>query len=349
MSATGGFSTAQTTAWLISSFVLSGTFTGLALVYARRRNLLDMPGQRRSHTQPTPRGGGIGICIAVLAGLSGLGLATGNFSAPVMVAIALVALIGWIDDHRSLSVLTRLAVQIVAASILMWNAIVTGSDAFGWMAFAALLFFCVWSINLHNFMDGIDGILAMQGIFVLGVLSFLCASDETHPRALVLQMWAVAIAGLLPFNWPRARIFMGDVGSGTVGLMIAIAAIWQFRSPQSAAPSGLIAMSAFVTDSTCTLLSRMVRGRRWYSAHREHLYQWMTRAGMSHGEVVTWFLGWNVLLALPVIVVLNRAPLAAATQWIVAACIYALAIVVWFFGKRWCLLKTRTRTISADA
>jgi UDP-N-acetylmuramyl pentapeptide phosphotransferase/UDP-N-acetylglucosamine-1-phosphate transferase len=164
-----------------------------------------------------------------------------------------------------------------------------------------------------------------------------------------LPLWAAATAGFLPFNFPRAKIFMGDVGSGVLGLLVALAVFWQFHSPAGSAFSGLIACSAFVTDATCTLLSRMLQGRRWYSAHREHLYQWLARSGFSHAGVVAWYMGWNFVVVLPVLYLLGRDAndrvdasvdtLRHGVVWLVA--VYALAVIVWLFGKRWCLRHAR--------
>jgi len=337
--------------WLAASAALAAALVALALGYARWRNVIDEPGRRRSHSVPTPRGGGIGIVLAVLFGLyvlaaSGLAVLPLRF----MLAIVLVALIGWIDDHRPLGAPLRLAVQLLAIAIWLWPvaaAAFSGDGhgnvviAFGALGVAALLVLLVaWSVNLHNFMDGIDGLLAFQALFVLGALGLLCRR-ESGSHALELGLWAAAVAGFVPFNFPRARIFMGDVGSGVLGLLIAAAVLWQMALPQTAAASGLIAVSAFLTDASLTLLSRMTSGRRWYSAHREHLYQWLTRCGFSHARVVALYMGWNLLVVAPVLWWINRLP--AQTQlaeldpgyaW--AGGVYLVAIVVWVGGKRWC-------------
>ncbi|HZW52025.1 MAG TPA: glycosyl transferase family 4, partial [Rudaea sp.] len=192
---------------------------------------------------------------------------------------------------------------------------------------------------------GIDGILAMQAIFVLVVMVVLCQRYSTSPHGAEVALWAAAVAAFLPFNFPRARAFMGDVGSGSVGFLIAIAAIWQNSSPYTAALSGLVAASAFVTDASCTLLSRMLCGRRWYRAHREHLYQWMTRTGMSHAQVVAWYAGWNLLIVVPVLYWMNLRPFGAPPKpgSAAAVVIYAFAVVVWICGKRWCLYKVKSK------
>jgi UDP-N-acetylmuramyl pentapeptide phosphotransferase/UDP-N-acetylglucosamine-1-phosphate transferase len=194
-------------------------------------------------------------------------------------------------------------------------------------------------------MDGIDGILAMQAAFVLVTMAVLCQRYAVSAHAMQIALWTAAVAGFLPFNFPRARAFMGDVGSGGVGFLIAVAAIWQNSSPYTAALSGAVAASAFVTDASCTLLSRMLCGRRWYRAHREHLYQWLTRTGMSHVRVVGWYMAWNLLIVVPLLYWMNLRRFGAPPKPGIAAAlgIYALAIVVWICGKRWCLYKVKSK------
>jgi UDP-N-acetylmuramyl pentapeptide phosphotransferase/UDP-N-acetylglucosamine-1-phosphate transferase len=343
---------------LCASFALSTLVTWLSLRYARRRNLIDLPGQRRSHSSPTPRGGGLGIVVAVIVGLAVLAWYVPAMVPPLrlIIAVSLIGAVGWIDDHRPLPAWSRLLVHCIAASFwlipLIYAAVFAPAEQQLGMTHIetlgiALLFVlaCVWSINLHNFMDGIDGLLAVQAMFVLTALTVLCLRDVDSTHPLQFGMWTAAIAGFTLFNFPRARVFMGDVGSGVVGMLIAVAVIWQLSTPQVAATSGIIAASAFIVDASCTLLSRMLRGRRWYSAHREHLYQWMTRAGMSHARVVAWYAGWNLLIVLPVLWWINRLTPGAMSikpgyAW--AAGIYALAIIVWIFGKRWCSHRVKT-------
>jgi UDP-N-acetylmuramyl pentapeptide phosphotransferase/UDP-N-acetylglucosamine-1-phosphate transferase len=345
--------------WLAASFVLSAVVAWAAQHYARRRALVDLPGRRRSHTVPTPRGAGIGIVVATLAGIMAMAWFVPHMGSPwrLCIALALVAAIGWIDDHRPLPVLLRLGVHFIATAIFLLpllaalfaapaSATQLDTPFLQSAGIVALLaFVCVWSINLHNFMDGIDGILAMQAIFVLVALAVLCQRYSVSPHGAQIALWAAAVAGFLPFNFPRARAFMGDVGSGSVGFLIAIAAIWQNSSPYTAALSGVVAASVFVVDASCTLLSRMLCGRRWYRAHREHLYQWMTRARMSHARVVAWYMAWNLLIVVPVLYWMNLRPFGAPPKPGIAAAmgVYALAVVVWICGKRWCLYRVKSK------
>jgi len=332
---------------LVSCGVLSAALTAQSIRYARHRQLLDLPGRRRSHTLPTPRGGGIAIVLAMIAGAIAYAFFEPNveYLPWLLPPIAGVAWVGWLDDHGGLSPPKRLAMHTFAAAWvfalpLFLLAVLPIADVPrpGVAAVAISLvvtFAIVWSINLHNFMDGINGLLTAQAIFVLSGLAVLAfARGGRSPLPFLIGV--AACAGFLPFNFPRARVFMGDVGSGVTGFVIGIGVLAQMTDSRIAVMSGLILCSAFVTDATCTLLSRMLQGRRWYSAHREHLYQWLVRAGFSHARVVALYMGWNVLIVLPTLLWINR-PNAGSGGWLEAAAIYALGIMTWWFGKRWCL------------
>lgn len=348
--------------WLLASGLLACLTTWLSLHYARRANLVDMPGQRRSHDVPTPRGGGIGIVVAVLAGLCAAGILFPGSKWPLLliVAVTMVALVGWIDDHQPLPAWARLLVHLLAS--LIWLAPLIAAIFFRHtdldisttqviVLFALLVFACVWSINLHNFMDGIDGLLAMQAIFVLGALAILCMRGPDHQHAWQIALWIAAIIGFVPFNFPRPRLFMGDVGSSAIGLLIAVAAIWQLSNRDTAVASGLVAASAFITDATCTLVSRILRGRTWYRPHREHLYQWMVRTGMSHVRVVAWYMAWNAVVVVPALYLMNRNTPAhmQLRGWVIAGVVYGLALGAWTIGKARCLRKIELEFTHAPA
>lgn len=318
--------------WLISLLLVRGT-----IGYARRRGMLDQPGRRRSHTQPTPRGGGVGIVAAVLVGVPGA-MVTGAPAWPVglvvavVAALALVALVGWRDDRQSLPVLPRLLVQILAVGVFA-AVLLDGHASWWWLL--VLLPAGVWSINLHNFMDGIDGLLALQTMFVASGLAVLAWWVDRPALALAAAVLASATAAFWMYNRPPASIFMGDVGSGSIGLMIFVfsALLWQVDT-QSLWPA-LVLSSAFVVDAGLTLFMRIVRGRRWYSAHREHVYQWMVRHGRTHAQVAGAYLAWNVFVAAPLAWWAASQPSRAILITIVA---YATASVAWLILKR-CLLR----------
>ena len=366
---------AQVAGWVLATLATSAVVTALTISYARRRQMLDLPGQRRSHSVPTPRGGGLGIVVAVLLcvllPLTLLNPGSNAVNAPLLVSMALVvvALAGWIDDHGGLRALYRFAAHCVAAGLLLGAMLKPISSVIlmlatpGWwmLIFAialviGLLLAIVWSINLHNFMDGIDGLLATQSIFVLLALGTLGLVFGSGPAWLSSLVAAAAVVGFLPFNFPQARTFMGDVGSGALGLLVAVAVLYQLGDHSLDAATGLIACSAFATDATATLLSRILRGRRWYDAHREHLYQGLVRSGYSHARVVCLYFGWNLLVALPAMLLIQLPrsvmavdpfPLSAvplqpsARGLVVMLVVYALALALWVVGKRHCLQRAR--------
>ncbi len=332
----------------------SALATWLSIRYARGRRMLDLPGQRRSHSVPTPRGGGIGIVLAILACLAALPALSGGgnnglASVALIVSVTLVALVGWIDDHRSLSAGIRIVAHGLAVALLAWPVLgllpeLVGASAWPWLMTAMLVAggAAIWSINLHNFMDGIDGLLASQALFVFSALALLCLDAGRIVQAQAIGLFAAATLGFLPFNFPHARVFMGDVGSGVLGLLIAVAIGWLIAARPEGLEYGLIVSSAFMVDSTATLLSRMFSGRRWYSAHREHLYQWLVRCGFSHVRVTLLYGGWNLFVLTPVILWVNAsADQRAANAGLALVAVYALAVVLWVVGKRYCLNMNR--------
>jgi len=290
-----------TTGWLLASLMITALLARGAIGYAHRRGMLDQPGQRRSHRLPTPRGGGIGIVVAMVACLPGVlwslpaawpgGVVTG-----LCVALLLVAMAGWWDDHRSLPALPRLIAQLLGVGLFSSTLLATGLS---WWWLPVLLFGGVWSINLHNFMDGIDGLLAQQAIFVGAGLALLAWAAAQPALATAAAAFATAALGFWWFNRPPARIFMGDVGSGSVGLLVFAFSTMLWRVEHALLWPTLILSSAFVVDASLTLLIRMWRGRRWYTAHREHLYQWLVRRGGTHARADAAYMGWNLLVAAP--------------------------------------------------
>jgi len=322
--------------WILGALALASWLVGTAIAYARRRGMLDLPGQRRSHAVPTPRGGGIGIVLATLLTVPGALLSLPAAWPPLLVAalvaaLALVALIGWRDDHRPLGVLPRLGVQLLAVA-LFGSVLLAPAHAWWWLPLLVLA--GAWSINLHNFMDGIDGLLAQQAIFVGTGLGLLAASVAQPALATAAFCIAAATLGFWFYNRAPARIFMGDVGSGSLGLLIAVLVATCWRQAPGLLWPALILCSAFVTDASLTLLSRFLRGRRWYTAHREHLYQWLVRSGWTHARSARFYLGWNVLVAAPAAAVARYSASLALPAGLFA---YAVAIATWIVLKRRCL------------
>ena len=329
---------------VVAALLISAALVRSAIAYAHRRGMLDQPGQRRSHSIPTPRGGGIGLIIsAVLTMPAALVLLpvpwSWSVAASLAAATVLTAGVGWWDDHRSLPILPRLGVQLLASALFAIVILFDGNLSPWWLPL--LMLAGAWSINLHNFMDGIDGLLAQQAIFVGLGLSLLAWAAGQPALAGAGACLAAASLGFWFFNRPRARIFMGDVGSGTVGLLIFALSVMLWRVETGLLWPALTLSSCFVVDAALTLLSRMLSGRRWYTAHREHLYQWLVRSGLSHAAAGMWYLIWNVLVVTPSVVL----------AWVYPRLAFPICVFVYVVaGAAWMLVKRqRLRRVSHKA
>jgi len=290
-------------AWLVVLFGLSLCGTLAARAYALRRDLLDHPGERRSHVVATPRGGGVGIVLAMLVAMGLLVFEDRGQAVAMALSLAgllLVAGIGWLDDHRPLSPWSRLAVHAVAACLL--GVVAIGIDGRIASALSAFVLAMVL-VNIWNFMDGIDGIAALQALVVAGACALLAGDPASRWLALAL---AAACLGFLPLNLPRARIFLGDVGSGALGYGLALVIVLAAAGGgQTASPSAwlllLVPPSAFLVDAALTLAARILRGERWWTPHVMHAYQRWANALGSHLPVTFAYAAWAVgggLLAL---------------------------------------------------
>ncbi|MDH7548505.1 MraY family glycosyltransferase [Stenotrophomonas geniculata] len=282
---------------LLGLALLSAALTWAARGYALRRQLFDQPGERRSHSVATPRGGGIAIVISLLVTAGAAMWAWPEARPSLLVAslgLALVAGIGWWDDHRPLPAMRRLMVHFIAAALLASLVKVHGGS---WLLAVLVLLFTASLINIWNFMDGINGIAASQAIVVaLGLAPLL-----PWPYSLAAVALGLACLGFLPFNFPRARIFMGDVGSGALGY--AVAAVLALASVKTDIHWILLLVSAspFLVDAGFTLLARIISGQRWMEPHTQHVYQRAVQAGASHAQVT----GMYFALGLFSITVLN--------------------------------------------
>jgi Fuc2NAc and GlcNAc transferase len=329
-------------------FVVALALTRVALAYARRHHLVDEPGHRRSHVVATPRGGGIGIVAALLlVAVPAWYLhdaAAGATVAAVACAWLAVAAVGWRDDLAAMPVWPRLAVHVLAA-LLVGVAVVASAAPVAWWFAPALAVVLVGCINAHNFMDGIDGILGLQGLFAFAALGALALGYGDGALAPLAFAAAAGCGGFLVFNLPPARIFMGDVGSGTLGLAIGTAgALLVARQPPLFWAAAIVP-SAFLVDSGLTLARRVVAGQRWYAPHRQHLYQWLVRVNWSHARTDLAYMTWNLAVVAPLAAWAAVRPDFGPTS---AAIAYGAAALAWFAGKRACLAAAgRRRTDEA--
>ena len=320
--------------WL-SAAVALGSWTGVALVrrYAVRR-LLDLPNERSSHARPTPRGGGLALTVAHLAGVAAASWAG---LVPVELAVALlggggaVAIVGFLDDHGHVPAPLRLLCHFAAFGWAAWWLGGLPPVDFGWgevdlglVGTLLMLFYCAWFLNLFNFMDGIDGIAGVQAIAMSSVASLLVLVGSAGTgTVLPLVLLAAACAGFLVWNWPPARIFMGDVGSGYLGFALGALALWTVVQGWLTPWVWLILGGAFLADATVTLAVRARSRESLAEAHRSHAYQRLSRHWGAHRPVT---------LALAAIDLFWLGPLAlAATLWSRHGALFALVALVPLF------------------
>jgi len=319
--------------WLIAlTAVLSWALTGLATWYAASAGLLDYPGERHSHRQPTPRGGGAGLVLALMTVTlwPGAGQVPACWAACIAPGAVLLALIGWWDDHRSLGAGRRFLVQLAASVFLVWSAATAG-----WLEGALPMImgglFVLWMTNLFNFMDGSNGMAGLQGVFAGCVLAWLYALSGDGSATLLALLLAAACAGFLPWNLGRARVFMGDVGSLTLGFCIGALLLYGVASGALALPVAWLVMLMFLADATLTLIARVIKGERWYNAHRQHLYQRLIAHGWSHGRVAALYQAINLSLVLPGIGVAVEFPVLA---WPIAIGMTLFCGLGWYVMSR---------------
>lgn len=296
---------------LVVVWITSMIGTGLMRQYAVSRQVLDVPNERSSHGAPTPRGGGVAIVISLLGAMLALGALHG-VSRPLVIALegagTVVALVGFIDDHHHIAARWRLLAHFSAAIwALAWlgglpsipvagvspNLGVVG-DVLGAVAL-------VWLLNLYNFMDGIDGIASIEAVTIsLGAIVVYTASNGAAHASYPSALLAAAVLGFLFWNFPPAKIFMGDAGSGFLGITLGVLALDAATRRPEWLWSWIILLGAFVVDATVTLFFRLSRGEKLYEAHRSHAYQHAAQKYGSHRPVTLAVGAINLLWLLPI-------------------------------------------------
>ncbi len=302
------------TEWWIAPLVVLASFLmteGLRR-YALAKSIIDVPNARSSHAVPTPRGGGVAIVVSFLLALVALG-AMGLLTLPLVLGLAggggLIALIGFMDDHGHIAARWRLLGHFIAAGWgLFWLNGLPPVTLFGvevdlgWGGAIVAALYLVWLLNLYNFMDGIDGIASVEAISVcLGACLLYWISG--FEQLMVLPMILIlSVSGFLYWNFPPAKIFMGDAGSGFLGIVLGLLSLQAAWASSQLFWCWLILLGVFVVDATFTLIRRLVRGERVYEAHRSHGYQFASRRAGGHLPVTLAVLFLNVCWLLPVAV-----------------------------------------------
>lgn len=305
---------------LISSLLVA-LFSALGVELFRRACLkyqwYDVPNERSSHVVPTPRGGGLAVVIVLGLFAITAGKMSGYERLPLILAPSLViAALGFIDDRRGISAGIRLLVQLLSAlvSFLLMDHLIGLDETISILGFtlnapiaiALGVLFTTWMTNLYNFMDGIDGIEALQ-VVTVGLLAAALSLRQGSPELIGAFLALVAGAlGFLVWNWHPARIFMGDVASGFFGFILAVLAVFSVLVGGLSIEIALILHAAFLADTFYTLVRRTIGGEKPYQAHRSHAYQKLTQMGHSHSRVSLAYGAVNLLWLGPLAFVVQR-------------------------------------------
>lgn len=280
---------------IIGVLISSAILTGLVRLYALRGGLVDTPNQRSSHEQPTPRGGGLSIVVTFIALVVLLYMITEVPNAVFYALLAggsLIGGIGFLDDHQHIPAAYRFLAHLMTACLVVYlvgglSPLQIGSYEIdlGWGGHAMSVIFLVWLTNLFNFMDGIDGIAATETIFIATAAFIISSAEWGHYLMLLEAGLAAACVGFLFWNWPPASIFMGDAGSGFLGIALGTLALISTSLNDLPIWTWLILAGVFIVDATVTVIRRMITGEKWYAAHRSHAYQRAARRLQSHMRV----------------------------------------------------------------
>lgn len=315
--------------WLLAilaaglSFVIAAAWRR----YALRRQLLDAPGPRRLHQQPTPRGGGIAIALVLLAAAAWLGQGAAAFS----IGLLVTAGAGLLDDLRNLSALPKLLLQVVGALPLAWAWPLAPELLGAGGGFAAALLLVLVLVNFWNFMDGSNGLAATQALLV--GLGLACLAGVASPAGWLGLLLAASCLGFLPHNLPRARLFLGDVGSHALGFAVAGLSLLALSRSDAGFWPLLLLPSTMLIDAGLTLLGRLLRGQKVWQAHREHLYQRAVAHGWSHLRICAAYFAWT---GLALVLAWRLAPADGPVQSTAAGAWLAAGVAVYFWaGRHW--------------
>lgn len=315
--------------WLIPALTgLSFFLTAALRRYALSRKMLDIPNGRSSHSIPTPRGGGVAIVLSYIVALVGM-YAGGLIPATVFYALTgagvLTAVVGFLDDHGHIAARWRLLAHFASAIwAVMWLGGVPAISLYGfnidirWVGYVFAVVYLVWMLNLYNFMDGIDGIAGVEAMTVCLCGCLLYWVNGTPAQGWSLVALASCVAGFLLWNFPPAKIFMGDAGSGFLGMALGVLSLQAAWISPTFFWAWLILLGVFIVDATFTLLRRLVRGDKVYEAHRSHAYQFASRRLGAHLPVTLAVGAINILWLLPAALCLLIYDLDGATVLTVA-------------------------------
>ncbi|MCX6352079.1 MAG: glycosyltransferase family 4 protein [Bacteroidetes bacterium] len=291
----------------VCALIISALTTKYLLSYLLKKQILDIPNDRSSHTIPTPRGGGIGIIAGVSICMAGYAIGEKNYHLLLILGAALgIAIIGFVDDVKGgLNTGLRFLLQIIIALAVAYFLKPIEELPFpaplnihtGYLAYAVAVIWLVGVTNIFNFLDGIDGIAGIQGLITALAIALLMWGTALAVLGLVI---AASCLGFLIYNWHPAKIFMGDVGSSFLGFLFA--AIPFYVQMDEVRYDVFLAMAIFLwfflIDGAFTMIRRMIKREKIWQAHRSHIYQRLVISGLKHSTVVLLMAGLYAILLL---------------------------------------------------
>ena len=326
-------------------FLMSATITRLLVKNAEKIAAIDVPNERSSHSTPTPRGGGLAFVISSIVGFALLlakpEISKSEFGA-LIVAGLLVALTGYLDDHQKISGASiRLVIHALGAIVILgFIGVPSDFEIFRFHVQSGVILaifgvlYLVWLLNLFNFMDGTDGIAASETIFVCvaGALLKLHSTSSSSPSNGTLIL-ASAVIGFILYNWSPAKIFMGDIGSGYLGIVIGGLSLMAAKQNPDLFWAWIILLGVFVSDATVTLIRRLARKKKPHVAHRSHAYQHLAIKLNSHAKVSLIVLVVNVVWLAPIAFFVSDNALDGSMGAVIAYVPLVLAMIALGSGK----------------
>jgi len=285
--------------WIIvaAAFSVAAMLTRQFCNPRSRFHLLDHPNERSLHSSPIPRSGGVailaGIVSAAIAGAI-LGFPGDRLLSWFVLATAIVAILSFVDDRQGLGPSVRIAGHLIGSTLLLMGGLDMQSQVLPvvdwsppiWLTGIVLVLYLVWMVNLYNFMDGMDGLAGGMAVIGFGTFAWLGNQAEHQVFTAACLVTAAASGGFLVTNFPPARIFMGDTGSSTLGLLAGGFGLWGVRDGVFLFWVPILVFSPFIIDASVTLLARLFRGERVWEAHKRHYYQRLVQSGWSHRKTV---------------------------------------------------------------
>lgn len=313
---------------LLAAFVVSVLLTRYLASSWSVLQVVDHPNERSLHARPTPRTGGLAVLVAVLIAGAWLTAAIGAERHVLWGGLGMVVLatVSFADDRLDLPAVLRLFVHLSVASILIAVGVMIEKlelPGMAWrlpvtLAAVVTVGYVVWMINLYNFMDGMDGFAGGMTVIGFGALGLLGWMDAAWSFAATCWTIAASALGFLVWNFPPARIFLGDAGSSTIGFLVAACSLWADRKGIAPIWVSILVFSPFIVDATVTLVRRIARREPIWEAHRSHYYQRLALRGWGHRRTVLWEYALMLVCAASAILVARAGP-SAMWPWLVIA------------------------------